>query len=189
MCSAERQPVTGWRTWWMPWPRSFRPATWCRHRERRCRPDRDWSLSGSDEKLIREEIMKPVALIRRGMLTRRGMLGGMTAAAMLPVIHAQAQPPAAQPAGDTGRSPAPDLRRIDVHAMQNPLLGICGTALAASLLATALTLQFSAFAAADELKVTLLGTGSPVPSPNRLSQSTLVEAGSQKLVFDMGRGV
>jgi 6-methylsalicylate decarboxylase len=62
--------------------------------------------------------MKPIDLIGRGMLTRRGMLGGMTAAAMFPVIHAQAQtpPPAAQPAGGTGRSPAPDLRRIDVHA-------------------------------------------------------------------------
>src|SRR4051794_4420861 len=73
--------------------------------------------------------------------------------------------------------------------MQNPLSGIRGTARAASFLATALMLQFSAFAAADELKVMLLGTGSPVPSPNRFSQSTLVEAGSQKLVFDMGRGV
>jgi ribonuclease BN (tRNA processing enzyme) len=42
-------------------------------------------------------------------------------------------------------------------------------------------------AAAGELRVTLLGTGSPVPSATRFSQSTLVEAGDQKLVFDMGR--
>ena len=37
--------------------------------------------------------------------------------------------------------------------------------------------------------VTLLGTGVPNPRPERFSQSTLVEAGSQKLVFDLGRGV
>lgn len=42
---------------------------------------------------------------------------------------------------------------------------------------------------ADQLTVTLLGTGSPVPSPIRFSQSTLVEAGKEKLLFDFGRGV
>lgn len=41
---------------------------------------------------------------------------------------------------------------------------------------------------AGQLTVTLLGTGSPVPSPVRFSQSTLVEAGNEKLVFDFGRG-
>ncbi|MEJ8846235.1 MBL fold metallo-hydrolase [Variovorax rhizosphaerae] len=39
------------------------------------------------------------------------------------------------------------------------------------------------------LNVTLLGTGSPVPSNVRFSQSILVEAGKEKLVFDLGRGV
>lgn len=39
------------------------------------------------------------------------------------------------------------------------------------------------------LVVTLLGTGSPVPSAERFSQSILVEAGGKKLMFDLGRGV
>ncbi len=38
-------------------------------------------------------------------------------------------------------------------------------------------------------KVTLLGTASPSPRPNRFGPSTLVEAGDQKLLFDAGRGV
>jgi ribonuclease Z len=42
---------------------------------------------------------------------------------------------------------------------------------------------------ADDFTVTLLGTGMPVPSPDRFGNSTLVEAGGQRLVFDMGRGV
>lgn len=47
-------------------------------------------------------------------------------------------------------------------------------------------------AAADPtevFRVTLLGTGTPVPSPARAGYSTLVEAGGQKLVFDFGRDV
>ncbi len=39
------------------------------------------------------------------------------------------------------------------------------------------------------ITVTLLGTGSPALSPERFSQSTLVEAGGQKLLIDCGRGV
>jgi ribonuclease Z len=39
------------------------------------------------------------------------------------------------------------------------------------------------------LKVTLLGTGSPIPSIERFGPSTLVEAGSEKLLIDCGRGV
>jgi ribonuclease Z len=42
---------------------------------------------------------------------------------------------------------------------------------------------------ADDFKVTLLGTGTPAPSPERFGPSTLVEAGGQRLLFDMGRGV
>ena len=38
------------------------------------------------------------------------------------------------------------------------------------------------------MTVTLLGTGSPALSPDRFSVATLVEAGSQKLLFDAGRG-
>jgi ribonuclease Z len=42
--------------------------------------------------------------------------------------------------------------------------------------------------AADELKVTLLGTGSPNPQVERFSMSTLVEAGGTRLLIDVGRG-
>jgi ribonuclease Z len=38
------------------------------------------------------------------------------------------------------------------------------------------------------IKVTLLGTGAPVPSMERFGPSILVEAGGQKLLFDCGRG-
>lgn len=45
-----------------------------------------------------------------------------------------------------------------------------------------------ALSADDSITVTLLGTGSPIPSPERFGNSTLVEAGGQRLLFDMGRG-
>jgi ribonuclease Z len=38
-------------------------------------------------------------------------------------------------------------------------------------------------------RVVLLGTGTPIPSTERLGPSTLVEAGVEKLVFDVGRDV
>ena len=38
------------------------------------------------------------------------------------------------------------------------------------------------------LRVTLLGTGVPTPSVERLGQCTLVEAGNERLLFDAGRG-
>ena len=43
-------------------------------------------------------------------------------------------------------------------------------------------------AAAAPLNVTILGSGSPVPSNVRFSQSILVEAGKDKLLIDAGRG-
>jgi ribonuclease Z len=43
-------------------------------------------------------------------------------------------------------------------------------------------------ASAQEIKVTLLGTGTPVPAMNRFGPSILVEAGEQKFLFDAGRG-
>ena len=43
--------------------------------------------------------------------------------------------------------------------------------------------------AQTDFKVTLLGTASPAPRPERFGPSTLVEAGDQKLLFDAGRGV
>jgi ribonuclease Z len=41
---------------------------------------------------------------------------------------------------------------------------------------------------AQAIRVTLLGTGSPVPALDRFGPSILVEAGSQTLLFDVGRG-
>jgi ribonuclease Z len=42
--------------------------------------------------------------------------------------------------------------------------------------------------AGSHFRVTLLGTGIPVPQPDRAGPATLVEAGGQKLLFDAGRG-
>ena len=38
-----------------------------------------------------------------------------------------------------------------------------------------------------DFKVTLLGTGTPIPSADRFGPSTLIEAGDQKLLIDAGR--
>lgn len=42
--------------------------------------------------------------------------------------------------------------------------------------------------ASSDFRVTLLGTGVPTPVPDRFGPSTLVEAGSQKLLIHAGRG-
>jgi ribonuclease Z len=42
--------------------------------------------------------------------------------------------------------------------------------------------------AANDFRVTLLGTGTPAPRPDRFGPSTLIEAGDQKLLIDAGRG-
>jgi len=52
-----------------------------------------------------------------------------------------------------------------------------------------LMLMGAGLQAQGAFKVTLLGTSSPIPLPTRFGPSTLVEAGDQKLLFDMGRGV
>jgi hypothetical protein len=41
---------------------------------------------------------------------------------------------------------------------------------------------------ASDFRVTLLGTGVPIPSPDRFGPCTLVEAGDQKFLIDAGRG-
>jgi len=41
---------------------------------------------------------------------------------------------------------------------------------------------------ASDFRVTLLGTGVPIPRPERFGPSTLIEAGDQKLLIDAGRG-
>lgn len=46
----------------------------------------------------------------------------------------------------------------------------------------------AASSSAQAIRVTLLGTGTPNPHPERFGPSTLVEAGSQTLLFDVGRG-
>jgi len=48
--------------------------------------------------------------------------------------------------------------------------------------------MFAPGAQAEEIRATLLGTSSPVLNINRFGMSTLVEAGGQKLLFDVGRG-
>ena len=59
-----------------------------------------------------------------------------------------------------------------------------------AMLACGLALAVAAPARADDhsMTVTLIGTGSPIPSPERFGNSTLVEAGGLRLLFDMGRG-
>jgi ribonuclease Z len=47
---------------------------------------------------------------------------------------------------------------------------------------------FSLPAAAQDFKVTLLGTGAPYPRIDRFGPATLVEVGGQELLFDVGRG-
>jgi ribonuclease Z len=42
--------------------------------------------------------------------------------------------------------------------------------------------------AANEFRLTLLGTGVPIPSPERFGPSTLIEAGGKRLLIDAGRG-
>jgi ribonuclease Z len=47
---------------------------------------------------------------------------------------------------------------------------------------------FAISAHGQDIKVSLLGTGTPAPVMNRFGPSILVEAGGQKFVFDAGRG-
>lgn len=39
------------------------------------------------------------------------------------------------------------------------------------------------------MQITLLGTGSPIPDPNRAGPATLVQTGTANILFDCGRGV
>ena len=58
--------------------------------------------------------------------------------------------------------------------------------LAGALTAVLVTTQVRA---EDDFKVTLLGTSSPLPLPDRFGPSTFIEAGDQKILIDAGRGV
>ena len=68
-------------------------------------------------------------------------------------------------------------------SIRRVLLGllVCAAALAGE----------TCYAPASEpvITVTLLGTGTPILNINRFGMSTLVQAGTQKLLFDAGRGV
>jgi ribonuclease Z len=48
--------------------------------------------------------------------------------------------------------------------------------------------SFAATSCAQNLKVTLLGTGAPRPVMSRFGPSIFVESGKEKLLFDCGRG-
>lgn len=58
----------------------------------------------------------------------------------------------------------------------------------AAALALAIALLVPPRAHGQEIKVTLLGTGSPAPVMTRFGPSILVEAGPHKFLFDAGRG-
>jgi ribonuclease Z len=51
-----------------------------------------------------------------------------------------------------------------------------------------LLLLISLPVAAQDMKVTLLGTGDPIPRLDRFGPATLVQVGDQELLFDVGRG-
>jgi ribonuclease Z len=40
----------------------------------------------------------------------------------------------------------------------------------------------------SDFRVTLLGTGTPIPRPDRFGPSTLIEAGNHTVLIDAGRG-
>ena len=56
------------------------------------------------------------------------------------------------------------------------------------LLATVLTLGSASAEERPGIRVHLIGTGGPELTPTRLGMSTLIEAGGQTLLFDVGRG-
>lgn len=69
----------------------------------------------------------------------------------------------------------------------------CGRAIAALACALGLTItthadQGSSATGANEIIVTLLGTGTPVPNRRQQGPSVLVEAAGERLLFDCGRG-
>jgi ribonuclease Z len=49
--------------------------------------------------------------------------------------------------------------------------------------------NIAASARSDEMRVTLLGTGTPFPNAERFGSAILVEVAGKRLLFDCGRGV
>src|SRR5699024_897887 len=87
------------------------------------------------------------------------------------------------------------------HPLRTLTLPLAAVALSVTLAACATSGSESSYSGSDdagepaptpsgdaEMTVTLLGTGSPVPSAERFGMSTLVQAGGLDLLFDAGRG-
>lgn len=51
-----------------------------------------------------------------------------------------------------------------------------------------LLVALASSASAQDFRVTLLGTGDPIPRPDRFGPATLVQVAGQDLLFDVGRG-
>src|SRR5512133_3919707 len=56
------------------------------------------------------------------------------------------------------------------------------------LLLAGAALSRSAEAEQSDFRLSLIGSGNPVPEADRFGPATLIEAGEQKLLFDAGRG-
>ena len=57
-----------------------------------------------------------------------------------------------------------------------------------TLVVLGLSVFLAVTANAQDFRVTLLGTGDPIPRPDRFGPATLVEVAGQELLFDVGRG-
>ena len=73
------------------------------------------------------------------------------------------------------------LREIVNTGRQVPLIVL--------FLSLCMLVNISAATGHDEMRVTLLGTGTPFPSAERFGSAILVEVAGKKLLFDCGRGV
>jgi ribonuclease Z len=76
----------------------------------------------------------------------------------------------------------------DVMKMQLSMVSLIQRLLGALTLTIAAAVVVPTPALAQSIKVTLLGTGSPILLMERFGPSILVEAGGEKLLFDVGRG-
>jgi len=73
------------------------------------------------------------------------------------------------------------LREIANTGRQVPLIVL--------FLSLCMLVNISAATGHDEMRVTLLGTGTPFPNAERFGSAILVEVAGKKLLFDCGRGV
>jgi ribonuclease Z len=86
-----------------------------------------------------------------------------------------------------GKIPSSDLHRLAMKVRRmKPRFGLLLLLVTASGMGSLHSRAETAVQ--SDFHVTLLGTGIPVPDPDRFGPSTLVEAGAQKLLFDAGRG-